>query len=53
MIMPESTRIKQRSDMIRNYEERIQSKELVMLYNSKLKLFLGKLKSRWNGPYTV
>ena len=27
--------------------------ELVMLYNSKLKLFLGKLKSRWSGPYTV
>ena len=27
--------------------------ELVQLYNSKLKLFLGKLKSRWSGPYTV
>ena len=27
--------------------------ELVLLYNSKLKLFLGKLKSRWSGPYTV
>ena len=27
--------------------------EQVLLYNSKLKLFLGKLKSRWSGPYTV
>ena len=27
--------------------------DLVLLYNSKLKLFLGKLKSRWSGPYTV
>ena len=27
--------------------------EQVFLYNSKLKLFLGKLKSRWSGPYTV
>ena len=27
--------------------------ELVLLYNFKLKLFLGKLKSRWSGTYTV
>ena len=27
--------------------------EKVLLYNSRLKLFLGKLKSRWSGPYTV
>ena len=27
--------------------------ELVPLYNSRLKLFLRKLRSRWNGPYTV
>ena len=27
--------------------------ELVLLYNSRLKLFLGKLKSRWCGPYMV
>ena len=27
--------------------------ELALLYNSKLKLFPGKLKSRWSGPYTV
>ena len=27
--------------------------ELVLLYNSRLKLFPGKLKSRWSGPYMV
>ena len=27
--------------------------ELVLLYNSKLKLFHGKLKSRWSGQHTV
>ena len=27
--------------------------ELVLLYNSRLKLFLGKLKSQWSGPFTV
>ena len=27
--------------------------EQVLLYNSKLKLFLRKLKSRWSSPYTV
>ena len=27
--------------------------ELVLLYNSKLKLILGKLKLRWSGPYLV
>ena len=27
--------------------------EQVLLYNSRLKPFLGKLKSRWSGPYTI
>ena len=27
--------------------------ELVLLYNSRLKLFPGKLKLKWSGPYTV
>ena len=27
--------------------------ELVLLYNSRLLLFLGKLKSIWSGPYKV
>ena len=25
----------------------------MLLFNSRLKLFLGKLKSRWSGPFTV
>ena len=25
----------------------------VLLFNSKLKLFLGKLKSRWSGPFVI
>ena len=25
----------------------------VLLYNSRLKLFSGKLKSRWTGPFEV
>ena len=27
--------------------------EVVLLYNSRLRLFLGKLKSRWSGPFKV
>ena len=27
--------------------------DLVLLFNSILRLFLGKLKSKWTGPYTV
>ncbi|GMI77247.1 hypothetical protein HRI_001394000 [Hibiscus trionum] len=27
--------------------------QLVLLFNSRLKLFLGKLKSRWSGPFQV
>ena len=30
-----------------------QVKEKVWLYNSRLKIFLGKLRSRWDGPYVV
>ena len=29
------------------------TEELVLLYNSKLKLFPGKLNSRWSGPYSI
>ena len=29
------------------------TEEQVLLYNSKLKLFPWKLKSRWSGPYIV
>ena len=27
--------------------------DFVLLYNSRLKLFPGKLKSRWSGPFKV
>ena len=30
-----------------------QEVQKVLLYDSKLHIFLGKLKSRWNGPYLV
>ncbi|XP_012854372.1 PREDICTED: uncharacterized protein LOC105973875 [Erythranthe guttata] len=30
-----------------------QKGQLVLLYNSRLKLFPGKLKSRWSGPFTI
>ena len=40
------------------HDQKIMRKEFrvgkqVLLYNSRLKLFLGKLKSRWSGLYTV
>jgi len=31
----------------------INSGQLVLLYNSRLKLFPGKLKSKWYGPFLV
>nr|XP_016452261.1 PREDICTED: uncharacterized protein LOC107776839 [Nicotiana tabacum] len=34
-------------------DQNFKSGELVLLYNSKLRLFLGKLKSRWSGPFRV
>ena len=40
------------------HDQRIPRKEFregdqVLLFNSRLRLFLGKLKSKWSGPYTV
>ncbi|XP_024028687.1 uncharacterized protein LOC112093776 [Morus notabilis] len=40
------------------HDKRIKPREFepgqqVLLYNSRLKLFPGKLKSRWSGPFTV
>ena len=40
------------------HDQRIQRKEFragdqVLLFNFRLKLFPGKLKSKWSGPYTV
>jgi len=40
------------------HEKKISPKDFnigdqVMLFNSRLKLFPRKLKSRWSGPYTI
>ncbi|GJW63714.1 reverse transcriptase domain-containing protein [Tanacetum coccineum] len=42
----------------RCHDAKIMDKEFhegdeVLVFNSRLKLFLGKLKSRWYGPYTI
>ena len=54
MIVPESTKIKQK----KWHDQRILRREFkagdqVLLFNSRLRRFLGKLKSKWSGPYTV
>ena len=54
MIVQESTRIKQK----KLHDQRILRKEFkagdqVLLFNSRLRLFQGKLKSKWSGPFTV
>ena len=54
MIVPESTRTKQK----KWHDQRILRKEFkagdqVLLFNSRLRLFPGKLKSKWSGPFTV
>ena len=52
MTMPESTKKRPRGDQkILRRESEVG--EQVLLYNSRLKLFTGKLKSRWSGSYTV
>ena len=42
----------------RYHDSRINQREFrvgmkVLLFNSRLRLFPGKLKSRWTGPYTI
>ena len=54
MIVPESKKIKQK----KWHDQRILRREFkagdqVLLFNSRLRLFPGKLRSKWNGPYTV
>ena len=34
-------------------KKEIHEGEFVLLYNSRLKLFPGKLRSRWSGPFKV
>ena len=54
MIVPESIKIKQKkwNDQIILRRE-FKVRDQVLLFNSRLRLFLGKLKSKWSGPYTV
>ncbi|XP_009592869.1 uncharacterized protein [Nicotiana tomentosiformis] len=53
----ESTRLhKERMKIMhdKHIQERIfKPGDVVLLYNSRLKLFSGKLKSRWSGPFRV
>ena len=54
MIVPESTKIKQK----KWHDQRILRREFkagdqVLLFNSRLRLFPGKLKSKWSRPYIV
>ncbi|XP_070042965.1 uncharacterized protein LOC142178085 [Nicotiana tabacum] len=53
----ESTRLyKERMKIIhdKHIQERIfKPGDVVLLYNSRLKLFPGKLESRWSGPFIV
>lgn len=46
-------RTKRLHDSRLKHREDFQVGDLVLLYNSRLRLFPGKLKSRWTGPYTV
>ncbi|XP_010542093.1 PREDICTED: uncharacterized protein LOC104815407 [Tarenaya hassleriana] len=34
-------------------QRNFQVNDLVLLFNSRLRLFLGKLKSRWSGPFKI
>ena len=52
MAMPESVKKRQR-DHDQKIMREFKVGEKVLLYNSRLKLFIRKLKSRWSGPYIV
>ncbi|XP_070040851.1 uncharacterized protein [Nicotiana tomentosiformis] len=53
----ESTRLyKERMKMMHDkniLERSFKPEDMILLYNSRLRLFLGKLKSRWSGPFSV
>ena len=54
MIVSESTRTKQkkRHDQ-RNLRREFKARDQALLFNSRLRLFPRKLKSKWSGPFTV
>ena len=39
--------------MTKSSIEKIVPEQKVLLYNSRLHIFTGKLKSHWSGPFTV
>ena len=55
----EARRVRERGDLQRKDHDRhiqrrsFQVNDKVSLYDSRLKLFPGKLRSRWDGPYVV
>src|ERR1044072_5047656 len=54
MRMLASTKKKPRDGMTRRFlPGNFTQGQLVLLYNSRLRLFPGKLKSRWYGPFVV
>ena len=53
MIVPESTMIKKKWHDQRLLRREFKAGDQVLLFNSRLRLFPGKLKSKWSGPYTV
>ena len=53
MIMPGFTKTRQRNGMIKGLRGEFKKGDQVLLFNSRLKLFPSKLKSKWSGPYTV
>jgi len=34
-------------------KKRLEKGDVILLFNSRLRLFLGKLQSRWSGPFNV
>jgi hypothetical protein len=54
MTVPKYTRRRQKAFHDRHISPKtFQSDQKVWLFNSKLWLFPGKLRSRWDGPFTV
>ena len=53
MIVPESTRIKQKKWNDQLILREFKAGDQVLLFNSRLRLIPGKLKSKWSGPFTV
>src|SRR3954467_2675316 len=52
--MPKFTRNRPRSCTIGGSRKKeFWEGQLVLLYNSRLKLFPGKLRSKWSGPFVV